>query len=110
MDTPVKPAYDETNARRQSKSVHAAMLTQEFFAVFGNRHPQSFHGRPARDITAIDRVFPDRQPRTRAPPGFDYLGVKPRSARDPFDEIEHQGVRRLGHRISSRQNASALER
>ena len=72
----------------------------------------TMHAEPAiglaRDIAAIDRILPDRQPRARSSPGLDHLGIKPRLSRDPFDEIEHQRVCRLGHRILPQSKASAL--
>src|SRR5436190_1140913 len=93
------------------RSVPAAMLEQEFFAAFGDCNPYA-HSRDwlARDIAAIDGVFPVRQTRARGSPGLDHLGIDSRFARDPFDEIEYQRVCWLSHRISSRQKAIALLR
>ena len=62
----------------------------------------------ARDVAAIDRILPDRQPRAGGAPGLDHFGIEPGLPGDPFDEIEHQRVCRVDHRASSfRQKAKA---
>jgi hypothetical protein len=93
----------------------AAMRAQKLLATLGHGHPQPLDGRSARDVAAIDRVLPDRQARARGSPRLDHFGIESRLARDPLDEIEHQCVRRLGHRVlrskgGSTQNAIALVR
>jgi len=37
-------------------SAGATVLAREFFSALGDGDPQSFHGRPARDIAAIDEA------------------------------------------------------
>src|ERR1700688_4695639 len=93
-------------------SAHSAMRAQKFCAALGDRYPDACtRDRLARDVAAIDRVLPDRQPRARGAPGLDHLGIKPRLPRDPFDKIEHQRVCRVGHRAFSLcQKAKALLR
>src|SRR6185437_15428336 len=45
----------------------------------------------------IGGVFPDRQPRTGRAPGRHDLRIRPRLARDPFDEVKHQRIGGLIH-------------
>src|SRR5262245_26204516 len=78
-------------------SVDAAVLAQELLAAFGDGDTQAVRCRAPRDIAAVDGVLPDRQPWAGGAPGVDHLGIKPRLARDPFDEVEHQCVCRLTH-------------
>ena len=53
-----------------------------------------------RRETAIDRVFPYREPRTRRAPDVDDIGMRTRLAIDPFKQIENQWVEIvLQHRI-----------
>src|SRR5665213_595448 len=82
----------------QTGSNRAAVRAQQFFAALGDRHDDTGSSDYlARDIAAVDRVFPDRQPRTRGAPVRDHFGIKPGLFRDPLHEIEHQGICRLGH-------------
>src|ERR1700737_2746822 len=84
-----------------TRSTNATVRAQQLCAAFGDGDDQPKTGDGfALDKTAIDRVLPDRQPRARRAPGRDHLGIKPRLARDPFDEIEHQRICGLSHRIS----------
>src|SRR5213592_3378455 len=79
----------------------AAVLAQKFFAVLGDRYPHANSSDGfARDVTAIDRILPDRQSRAGRSPGHNHLGIKPWLPCDPFDEIEQQRVRRVRHRAS----------
>ena len=53
-----------TRAGAAKRSVRPAVFPQEILAAFGDRDAHAEAGdRLARDIAAIDRVFPDRQPR-----------------------------------------------
>jgi hypothetical protein len=51
--------------------------------------------------SAIDSVFPHRQTRARGSPRLDHVGIGSRLSRDPFQEIENQGIQRFvgRHRI-----------
>src|SRR5215211_4779940 len=60
---------------KHSRLAYAAVRAQEFLAALGDRDPQPFRGGPPRDIAAIDRVLPDRQPRTRRPPGLNHFRI-----------------------------------
>src|SRR3981081_3431489 len=93
---------DATGSAEATGSADATVLAQEFFAVFGHFHDQPETGNGfARDVAAIDRILPDRQPRAGRPPGRDNVRIDPRLPCDPFDKIEHQWIRRLGHRAFS---------
>jgi hypothetical protein len=51
-------------AARLQGSADAAVVAQPFFSVFRGRHDHAkARDDLARDITAIDRILPDRQPR-----------------------------------------------
>ena len=60
-----KPQASTTSRKFQMMRVrlHAPVLAQELFAAFGNDDAQSLSRWPARDIAAVDGVFPDGQPR-----------------------------------------------
>ena len=45
----------------------------------------------------IDGVFPDGQPRTAGLPGVHDVAIASRAGRDPFHEIEHEGIRAICH-------------
>jgi hypothetical protein len=45
----------------------------------------------AFDEAAVVGVFPDREPRTRRPPGVHHFGVGSRFGAEPFEEVEDQG-------------------
>ena len=94
--------------RESDDACAAAMLAQQFFARFGHGHDQSgARDRLARDIAAVGRILPDRQPRAGCPPGRDHFRVRPRLAGDPFDEIKHQRIRDFRHRPFSSQKEAA---
>jgi hypothetical protein len=97
---------------RQTRSADAAVLAQEFLAIFRDGHEQPEAGNGlALDLAAIDGIFPDGQSRAGRTPGRDHLGIKPRLPGDPFDKIKHQRVCRLRHRaFSFAQKAKALLR
>ena len=42
--------------------------------------------------SAVDRVLPHREPWARGSPGLDHVGMGSRLARDPFQQIENQGI------------------
>src|SRR5579864_7582123 len=84
--------------REPRRSTFPAVGTEPLFAGSsdGHNHADTSDG-VARDITGIGCILPDRQPRARRPPSVDNLRIRPRLTRDPFDEIEHQGIGGLVH-------------
>jgi hypothetical protein len=52
----------------------------------------------AREISTVNGIFPNSQPRTRGSPSLDHFGIGPRLLCDPFDKVQHQTVETVGHR------------
>jgi hypothetical protein len=76
----------------------AAMLAQVLCPGGGNRNAgAAFRCRLARDEATLLSGLPNRQARTRRPPGLENLAVGAWARADPFEEIDDEGVDTLGH-------------
>jgi len=74
------------------------MLAQMLCPGGGNRNAgAAFRCRLAGDETMLLSGLPDRQARTRRPPGVEDFTVGTWAWADPFEEIEDEGVDGVGH-------------
>ena len=74
------------------------MLAQVLCPGGGNRNAgTAFRSRLAGDETTLLSGLPNRQARTRRPPGVQHLAVGTWARADPFEEIEDEGVDGVGH-------------
>jgi hypothetical protein len=58
------PDFVRATFSHKGRREEAPVVSQEFFTGFGDRYSCSAGDEDARDVAAIDRVLPDRQPRT----------------------------------------------
>ena len=74
------------------------MLAQVLCPRVGNRNAgAAFRRRLAGDETTLLSGLPNRQARTRRPPGVEDFTVGTWARADPFEEIEDEGVDGVGH-------------
>ena len=74
------------------------MLAQVLCPGGGNRNAgTAFRCRLAGDEPTLLSGLPNRQARTRRPPGVQHLAVGTWARADPFEEIEDEGVDGVGH-------------
>ena len=74
------------------------MLAQMLCPGGGNRNAgTAFRCRLACDETMFLSGLPNRQARTRRPPGVEDFAVGTWAWADPFEEIEDEGVDGVGH-------------
>ena len=76
-----------------------AMLSQVLRSGSGQRHEAAAARHTmAGDEPAVVGVFPNRKTRTRSPPRLDHLRVRAGFGPHPLQEVEDQGVDRVGRR------------